>query len=119
MLELQVQARVADELKKLQANEAAALDELHEKLAAEDSKKDGDNGLSRHGVSKEVEALKAKLESRKKLRQLPESVESARSDVIKCLTENDRRPLDCWKEVERFKEEVKRLEKGWVEKVVG
>ena len=70
-------------------------------------------------MAKEVETLRAKLEARKKVRQLPESVEAARGDVIRCLRENDRRPLDCWREVERFKDEVKRLEKGWVDKVVG
>jgi len=26
--------------------------------------------------------------------------------------------LDCWKEVEKFKEEVRRLEGVWVEKIV-
>ena len=69
-------------------------------------------------MSKEVEALRAKLEGRKKVRELPDTVESARSEVIRCLRENDRRPLDCWKEVEKFKDEVRRLEKGWVDKVV-
>jgi len=69
-------------------------------------------------VSKEVEALRAKLAERKKVRDLPESLEVARSQVISCLRENDRRPLDCWKEVEAFKEEVRRLEQGWVDKVV-
>lgn len=52
------------------------------------------------------------------MRELPDTVESARSEVIRCLRENDRRPLDCWKEVEKFKDEVRRLEKGWVDKVV-
>jgi altered-inheritance-of-mitochondria protein 13 len=28
------------------------------------------------------------------------------------------RPLDCWKEVQVFKEEVKKLEKGWVERAL-
>lgn len=65
-----------------------------------------------------MEALRAKLESRRQVRQLPESVEQARGEVVRCLRDNDRRPLDCWKEVEAFKEEVRRLEKGWVEKVV-
>ena len=69
-------------------------------------------------MSKEVEALRAKLEGRKKVRELPDTVESARSEVIRCLRENDRRPLDCWKEVEKFKDEVRRLENGWVDKVV-
>lgn len=68
-------------------------------------------------MSKDVEALRAKLDERKKVRQLPDSLEAARGEVVRCLRENDRRPLDCWKEVEAFKEEVRRLEKGWVDKV--
>lgn len=69
-------------------------------------------------MSKAIESLRAKLEERKQVRQLPDSLESARNDVVRCLRENDRRPLDCWREVEAFKEEVRRLEKGWVDKVV-
>lgn len=68
-------------------------------------------------MSKEVEALRAKLDERKKVRQLPDNLEAARSEVVRCLREHDRRPLDCWKEVEAFKEEVRRLEKGWVDTV--
>lgn len=72
----------------------------------------------RQTVSSEVDALRARLYKRKQLRPLPETVEKARSEVVKCLLENDRRPLDCWQEVEAFKEEVRRLEKNWVDKVV-
>jgi len=122
LLELQVQARVAEELKKLQAKEAAALSELHDKLAAvkpgNDAAADPSSAGSRQQVAKEVEALRAKLEGRKKLQGWPAEVERARGEVVRCLRENDRRPLDCWREVEAFKEEVKRLEKGWVDKVV-
>ncbi|EON98992.1 putative duf1690 domain-containing protein [Phaeoacremonium minimum UCRPA7] len=116
-LELQIQARVAEELKRLQAKEDAKLKEAEEKLS-ELTDKDEKDSPSRQTVSKEVEALRAKLEGRKKVRELPDTVESARSEVIRCLRENDRRPLDCWKEVEKFKDEVRRLEKGWVDKVV-
>jgi altered-inheritance-of-mitochondria protein 13 len=116
-LELQIQARVAAELKRLQEEEAAALRAAEEKLSA--SSPEDDSKPSRQAVSKEVEALKQKLESRRKVREIPASVEAARGEVVRCLRENDRRPLDCWKEVEAFKEEVRRLEKGWVEKVVG
>lgn len=128
LLELQIQARVAEELKKLQAKEAEALKAAHDRIAAEEPAhpplplKGGaqtPQEPSRHGVSKEVEALRSRLEGRRRLRELPESVESARSEVIRCLRDNDRRPLDCWQEVEKFKDEVRRLEKGWVEKVVG
>ncbi|RKU45388.1 hypothetical protein DL546_004117 [Coniochaeta pulveracea] len=114
-LELQVQARVAAELKRIQEAEAAA---LNEKLSLPPVDDASDTTLSRDFVNKEVDVLKKKLESRRKVREIPDSVESARSDVVRCLRDNDRRPLDCWKEVEAFKEEVRRLEKGWVDKVV-
>ncbi|KAL6917914.1 hypothetical protein FSHL1_009343 [Fusarium sambucinum] len=116
IIELQIQARVAEELKKLQKKEAEALKIAHEKLSSAEFK--DDNSTSQHTVSKEIEAMRQKLEARKQVRDLPEGVEGARNEVIRCLREHDRRPLDCWQEVENFKAEVKKLEKSWVEKVV-
>ncbi|KAK4189210.1 hypothetical protein QBC35DRAFT_546788 [Podospora australis] len=115
-LELEIQARVAAELKRLREQESQALREAQEKVSAEAT---DDAKQTQYTVSKEVQALRTKLEERKQLRELPASLESARSEVVRCLRENDRRPLDCWREVEAFKEEVRRLEKGWVDKVVG
>ncbi|KAK1782759.1 hypothetical protein QBC45DRAFT_192603 [Copromyces sp. CBS 386.78] len=118
-LELQVQARVAEELKRLRAAEAAKLQEtLTSSSQSTEQQQQQENDVSRQKVNKEVEALRAKLEERRKVRELPESMETARGEVVRCLRENDRRPLDCWKEVEAFKEEVRRLERGWVDKVV-
>ncbi|POS69316.1 hypothetical protein DHEL01_v212290 [Diaporthe helianthi] len=118
LAELQVQARVASELRKLQQEEDKRLGELTDKLASAPGDDSKQPSVTRHEVSKEVQALRAKLEQRKGVREVPEAVEAARGDVVRCLRENDRRPLDCWREVERFKEEVRRLEKGWVEKVI-
>lgn len=108
--------------------EAEGLREAQKKLSqlpADDQEPDnGSNiqqqltGPTRHEVSKAIENLRAKLEDRRKVRPLPESVERARNEVTRCLRENDRRPLDCWREVEAFKEEVRKLEKGWVDKVI-
>ncbi|KAI0521138.1 hypothetical protein F5B22DRAFT_39851 [Xylaria bambusicola] len=114
-LELAVQARVSEELKKLSTQESAALKETLAKVSEITS---GDAQGDRQTVSAEVEALRARLDKRKQLRPLPESVEKARGDVVRCLTENDRRPLNCYEEVEAFKEEVRKLEKSWVDKVV-
>ena len=69
-------------------------------------------------MQNDVKELRKKLEQRKKLTAVDEGVEKAKSEVVKCLMENDRRPLDCWKEVENFKNEVRRLEGVWVEKIV-
>ncbi|KAJ6783848.1 hypothetical protein PWT90_08016 [Aphanocladium album] len=125
LLETQIHARVAEELKKLQKREADALAAAHDKIAAAAGKdtKDGKDGEdnanpTRFTVGKEVDALRKKLEERKQVRALPEDVEKSRSVVIECLRTNDRRPLDCWQEVEDFKAEVKKLEKSWVDKVV-
>lgn len=127
-LELHIQARVAEELKRLQDRASKDYEELQAKIsAAEDSsKKDGNKksagdtlrDLGRESVQNDVQELKRKLEQRKKLAAVDEGVEKAKSEVVKCLRANDRRPLDCWKEVEEFKREVRRLEGVWVEKVV-
>ncbi|KAI0391702.1 DUF1690-domain-containing protein [Xylariaceae sp. FL0594] len=121
-LELAIQARVAEELKKLSSQESAALQAARDKLSAEtepsSSESQQTTQLDRNVVSAEVEALRARLDKRKQLRPLPATVEKARGEVVRCLLENDRRPLDCWQEVEAFKEEVRRLEKSWVDKVV-
>ncbi|GAP86576.1 putative duf1690 domain-containing protein [Rosellinia necatrix] len=117
-LELAVQARVSEELRKLSAQESDQLKTTLNKASEVTDKEAAEAQGDRQTVSAEVEALRARLHKRKQLRPLPESVETARSEVVRCLLENDRRPLDCWQEVESFKEEVRRLEKSWVDKVV-
>jgi altered-inheritance-of-mitochondria protein 13 len=133
-LELHIQARVAEELKRLQAREDQLFKDLTEKLSSDDvpsasdstpteSKSAGDalRTLGREAVQKDVQELKKKLEARKKvveMEKLDSGVMEAREEVVRCLRGNDRRPLDCWAEVERFREEVRRMEERWVERVV-
>jgi MICOS complex subunit MIC19 len=40
----------------------------------------------------------------------------AREELIRCLQLHDRRSLDCWWEVNQFKEKVARLEREFVNK---
>lgn len=70
-------------------------------------------------MNAEIEQLRAKLEGRRKLVEVDENVERARNEVVTCLRLHDRRPLDCWQEVEGFKREVARLEEAFVDRVVG
>jgi altered-inheritance-of-mitochondria protein 13 len=74
--------------------------------------------ISSQSVSQEIQALRAKLAERPKVRELDSRVEKAREDVVQCLRGNEKRPLDCWQEVDRFKREVARLERDWVDKVI-
>ncbi|TVY45655.1 MICOS complex subunit [Lachnellula occidentalis] len=122
-LELHIQARVNAELKRLQEQAAKEYEELQSKISAPEPEKEKSAGdtlrdLGRESVQNEVKELKKKLEQRKKLTDVDEGVEKAKSEVVRCLRDNDRRPLDCWKEVQTFKDEVRRLEGAWVEKVV-
>lgn len=76
-------------------------------------------GLTHDSVAEGIDELRTKLDGRKKLMDLDGGLERARGDVASCLKLNDRRPLDCWKEVESFKKEVARLEEAFVDRIVG
>ncbi|KAF2655769.1 hypothetical protein K491DRAFT_657652 [Lophiostoma macrostomum CBS 122681] len=138
--ELQYQLRLTSELEKLRDQEAQNLSKLTESLSAESDKseepslteklsdatsssstlaeKQRQKDMSRDSVTKEIEALRTKLDARKKLEQADPSLNKAKENVVACLRMHDRRPLDCWKEVETFKKEVGRLEKDFVEKTI-
>lgn len=58
------------------------------------------------------------MEKRKKLEKMDKGVEKAKSELVGCLRTKDRRPLDCWEEVQRFKGEVARLEQRFVERAM-
>lgn len=82
------------------------------------AEKQRQQNMSHDSVSREISELRRKLESRKKIEQMDKGVEKAKDEVIACLRLKDRRPLDCWKEVEQFKQEVGRLEHEFVTKTV-
>ncbi len=76
--------------------------------------------LSREGVQGEIEALKEKLARRRVREEVvgDGGVGRAREEVVGCLRVNDRRPLDCWREVEAFRREVGRLEGAFLGRVL-
>jgi MICOS complex subunit MIC19 len=69
-------------------------------------------------VFEELEKLRKGLDARKQLKEMPVEVERAREGLVACLRLNDRRPLDCWREVEAFKRGVARLEEEFIGKVL-
>ncbi|MCJ1475533.1 hypothetical protein MMC13_004196 [Lambiella insularis] len=146
-LELHIQSRVHAELARLEAAQSRALADLSAQISAapdastasslpqavpeqaasrggvdQGAKAEGDRRreLGREGVQREIEALRAKLRRRRLREEVvgDQAVERARGEVVKCLRGNDRRPLDCWREVEAFKREVGRLERGFLERVL-
>jgi altered-inheritance-of-mitochondria protein 13 len=109
--------RQSEILKDLEAKISSAAEEVPDTDSAEAS---GDRlrQLGRDAVQQDIQSLRQKLEARKKIEGLDEGVKKAKEAVVACLRTNDRRPLDCWKEVEAFQREVARLERNWVEKTV-
>ena len=88
----------------------------HKAKAEGDKKRD----LSRAKVQEEIEKLKGMLKERQLKEDImnDKGVSKAREGIVACLRLNDRRPLDCWKEVETFKREVGRLEGAFLGKVL-
>ncbi|MCJ1248232.1 hypothetical protein MMC30_005449 [Trapelia coarctata] len=146
-LELHIQSRVHAELSRLEAEATRSLKELEEQISAlpdsttESSHPSGVPGqsssvggndhsakaeadklrdLGRQSVQKEIEVLRKKLQQRRLREDVigDKAVEKAKQEVVTCLRVNDRRPLDCWKEVEAFKKEVGRLEKGFLGRIL-
>ena len=71
-------------------------------------------------VQEEIEKLKSKLKERQLKEDImkDKEVNKAKEKVVACLRLNDRRPLDCWKEVETFRREVGRLEGAFLGRVL-
>ena len=63
----------------------------------------------------DINELKGKFVGVKESKQDAEA-RAARAEVINCLQLNDRRSLDCWWEVQQFKEKVAKLEREFVQK---
>lgn len=86
------------------------------------AKAEGDRtrDLSRVKVQEEIEKLKEKLKERQLKEDImkDKEVNKAKEGVVACLRLKDRRPLDCWKEVETFRREVGRLEGDFIGRVL-
>lgn len=134
---MHIQSRVAAELARLSESASTTLSNLQERISSPESsssesvpgsgfdhaakvESDSRRDLGRESVQREIDGLKQKLSSRKVREEVArdEGVQKARDEVAKCLRLNDRRPLDCWVEVEAFRREVGRLEKGFLGRVL-
>ncbi|KAF3942381.1 hypothetical protein ABW19_dt0204968 [Dactylella cylindrospora] len=113
---LEIQKKVADELQRLQSKEDKITEGLDERISKESEK---DYDIDRVKVGRSIATLSEKLSAQSKYSEQTAAVSAAETAVVRCLRLNDRRPLDCWKEVEAFKREVAKLEDGFVGKVIG
>jgi MICOS complex subunit MIC19 len=80
----------------------------------EDSEATNAGSRGSASLREDIEAVKRRVERYSQRRQLgagsDSSVEASRQAVVKCYRENADRPLDCWKQVEDFKQQVASIE---------
>ena len=136
--ELLIQNRVHAELSRLSESTSASLTALEEQISSlpeptpetgggadfaarlKAENEQGSQDLGRESVQREIERLKKNLGRRKVREEVvkDEGVENARSKVLACLRTNDRKPLNCYEEVEAFRREVARLERVFLGRVL-
>lgn len=97
-----IQDRVASELQKLE-REAIAQFQESSKVATESA-----GGTSVAALNEKIDRLTKTLEENAKQAQvtLSDEVKTARQAVVACLKSNKGRSLNCWDEVEHFKQLV-------------
>lgn len=136
-LELLIQNRVHAELSRLSESTSATLAALEEQISSSPeptpqsgggadhaarlkAEKEELQDLGRGSVQREIERLKKNLGRRKVREEVvrDEGVENAKSKVLACLRTNDRKPLNCYEEVEAFRREVARLERVFLGRVL-
>ena len=77
---------------------------------------DKDSNINSIILEQDLEELRKQIEKRPKAMEEDSKVKAARSAVITCLRTNEKRPLNCYKEVEHFKESVKTLQRSFIQK---
>ncbi|KIM28872.1 hypothetical protein M408DRAFT_23518 [Serendipita vermifera MAFF 305830] len=125
-LDKHVRQRIQAEISKLQEEEDVVKSALRAALEKEnlDQSKTGDDSDATNAGSRgtaslreDIEAVKKRVEKYSQRRQLgsDSAVEASRQAVVKCYRENPERPLDCWRQVEEFKQQVASIETKFVD----
>ncbi|RCK55849.1 MICOS complex subunit MIC19 [Candida viswanathii] len=104
-----IQDRVAVELARLEKETIKNFKNTTEKALLKADKED--TKLSVAAANEKITNLTDLLKKNAVLAQvvIPPTVQEARESVVKCLKDNQGRSLNCWDEVETFKQLVKEL----------
>ncbi|KAH7340279.1 hypothetical protein B0J17DRAFT_650623 [Rhizoctonia solani] len=122
-LDAVVRQRIQSEMKRLQEAEALVQADIEaalerENLDREKQVAETDSAVvSSEELRNELEEVQRradKFKSRMSLEHAPE-VKESQAKLLACYRNNLDRPLDCWEEVEHFKEAVSKLEKASTE----
>ncbi|KAL5636101.1 hypothetical protein ACGC1H_004797 [Rhizoctonia solani] len=121
-LDAVVQRRIQSEMKRLQETEALVQADIEAALERENLDREkqvaesDSSGASSEELRNELEEVQRradKFKSRLALEHAPE-VKESQAKLLACYKNNPDRPLDCWEEVQHFKEAVSNLEKDFI-----
>lgn len=103
-----IQQRVSQELKKLEDD---VKQKFKEKLDETDANNNSDNSVSFESSNERILKLTKVLEDNINLSkvEVSDEVKNTRSAVVECLKNNKGKVLNCWDEVDSFKQLVKDL----------
>ncbi|KAL1935299.1 hypothetical protein VTP01DRAFT_4439 [Rhizomucor pusillus] len=101
-----VRQRVAEELKRLQEQESQR---EYGELAKANIDKDYNSVAMGTDIQTMIDRIK-----RNAPKEIPADIAEHQEAVVACYKKNSSRPLDCWEEVEQFKESVAKAQKKFV-----
>lgn len=113
-LEIRIQERVAEELRRMAEQENDMMRQVEERLSTQSSDAATKAIARREEMQRLLQQVRAKAESQPKQVEMEPSTEKAREALVSCLRTYQNRPLDCWQQVEDFKSEVRKLEEKFI-----
>ncbi|KAF9139876.1 hypothetical protein BGX30_007373 [Mortierella sp. GBA39] len=105
-IEREVRQRVQAELAKIQAEKDAAIDSTFINYKSSTNA----NAVM---TEQEMEHLARKTPA-KQVKVLPEEITKAQDALVQCYRKNQDRSLDCWAEVQEFKELVQKAQNAFI-----
>ncbi|ORX56780.1 hypothetical protein DM01DRAFT_1382218 [Hesseltinella vesiculosa] len=108
-LESIVRQRVAEELSRNQQKE----DDMKQQLFNDIAKQNIDNDQSSVALSTDIHNIIQRIQ-RASTKEIPTEVIDRQEALVLCYKNNQSRVLDCWQEVEHFKESVIKAQKHFV-----
>ncbi|KAG0323111.1 hypothetical protein BGZ97_000039 [Linnemannia gamsii] len=105
-IEREVRQRVQAELAKIQAEKDAAVDSTFVNYKSS-------TNANAVVTEQEMEHLARKTPA-KQVKVLPEEITKAQDALVQCYRKNQDRSLDCWAEVQEFKELVQKAQNAFI-----
>ncbi|KAF7729629.1 hypothetical protein EC973_004002 [Apophysomyces ossiformis] len=104
-----VRQRVTEELQRAQEQQ----EELNKQIYGDIAKRNIDHDHNSVAMGADIESMIQRIQ-RSPAKEIPADVAERQEAVILCYKKNESRPLDCWEEVEQFKESVAKAQKKFV-----